>query len=603
MIRLYHIAALLVLLFTATVAQAQPATHATLSATLNRTGVMPGQEAVIAIVVDVAPGYHAQSNTPTEKNYIPFLITPGESEHATFGAVQYPVGQEKTYPMLGRLNVYDGRVVAYVPVTIAADAPPGELKLTGRVRYQICDDTTCFLPQTRPFEVVTIITTDPSQAQVQDEALFAGYVPSTGDVPPAQAMTADTGTVTPVSIGGDWTVGAALAAALLAGLLFNVMPCVLPVVPLKAIGFYEVSQHNRTRSLLYGLTFSAGLVASFAVLGLFVVVLKTLNWGELFTIAWFRLMIIGILLAMAIGTFGLFTVNLPASVYRFSPRHDTYLGNFLFGILTALLSTPCTFGLFVGLLAWAATQPATIGVGVVITVGIGMASPYFILSAFPELARRFPRTGPWAELVKQLMAFLLLATAVFFAKPFIEVMISSDAFWWLLFGVVSVAALFLVARTIGFTQSRLGRAVAVMIALLMVGPAFVGARMLTYHPYDWQPYTPEALAEARATGKLVFVEFTADWCGNCHWLEATVINDRSIVSLLNDHGTIMLKADVTAEDAPGLALLGQLSAVGGIPLTALYPPGQEQPLLLTGIYSKQELRDGVHEAISAAAAR
>ena len=150
------------------------------------------------------------------------------------------------------------------------------------------------------------------------------------------------------------------------------------------------------------------------------VVLRVLNWGELFQQTWFRATIILILLAMAVSTFGVFTVNVPTAIYRFAPRHDTYVGNFLFGILTAALSTPCTFGMFVGVLTWALTQPSWIGMSLITMVGVGMAFPYFLLSAFPEVARRLPRTGPWAELVKQMMAFLLLATAIYFARPFID---------------------------------------------------------------------------------------------------------------------------------------------------------------------------------------
>jgi thiol:disulfide interchange protein len=589
-IRRIPVCIVLLLLALASLAHAQPRgpEHATVTATVTPAAVAPGGEAVMEVTVTIKPGFHAQSATPSAKNYIAFRITPTAHPHASFGQITYPAGHDETYSALGKLNVYTGTIVTRIPVQIASDAPAGELKLAGRVRYQICDDTTCFMPQNRPFEVTL---------NIAGSGAAATTGPSTGPTtlpatpPPGDPLTPPA--VAPTTVGPRWGLLAAFTTAIVAGLLFNVMPCVLPVVPLKAIGFYEVSQHNRTRSILFGLTFSLGLVASFAVLGLLVVVLQVLDWGELFTIAWFRLMIIAILLAMAVGTFGVFTVNLPTAVYRFSPRHDTYVGNFLFGILTALLSTPCTFGLFVGLLAFAATQPAYVGLPLVMCVGIGMALPYLILSGFPGIARRFPRTGPWAELVKQLMAFLLLATAIFFAKPFIETALTTDAFWWLMFAVVAAAALFLIVRTMTFARSLAPRLVAVTIALAMVLPAAWGARKLTHHPHDWLPYSDQALADARTAEKLVFVEFTADWCGNCHWLEATVINDPSIADLLRRHGAVMLKADLTRDDAPALPLLGQLSAVGGIPLSALYPPGADDPIILTGIYSRSELRDAI----------
>ena len=226
--------------------------------------------------------------------------------------------------------------------------------------------------------------------------------------------------------------------AFLAGIIFNAVPCVLPVLPLKAIGFYEVSQHNRAKCIAFGAVFSLGLIASFAALAMVIVVYKAVSWGEIYSYAWFNIAIVSILLIMAIGTFGVFNVNLPTGIYNITPRHDTFFGNFLFGILTAVLSTPCTFGLFVGLLAWAVSQPALIGVTLVMTVGAGMAFPYFLLSAFPGVARKLPRTGPWSELVKQLMAFLLLGSAVYFARRFMQPYIGADGFWWTMFGVAAI---------------------------------------------------------------------------------------------------------------------------------------------------------------------
>jgi len=315
---------------------------------------------------------------------------------------------------------------------------------------------------------------------------------------------------------------------------------------------------------------------------------------------------------MALSTFGLFTVNVPASMYSLTPRHDTYVGNFLFGILTAALSTPCTFGMFVGLLTVALSQQSRwVGASLITTVGVGMAFPYFLLSAVPELARRFPRTGPWAEMVKQLMGFLLLGTAVYFARPFFQRWLHSDAapyrasdvFWWSLFAVVAGASIYLIVRTIQFAKRPLPRLVGVAVALLLVVPSFVVARDLTYHPHHWVAFSDEALAQARSTGKPVLVEFTADWCGNCHFVEGLVLNNRRVVATLQKHDVVMMKADVTADDAPAKPLLGELSPAGAIPLTVIYSPHRDEPLMLRGIYSKADVQKAVEDASRSEVAR
>ena len=300
--------------------------------------------------------------------------------------------------------------------------------------------------------------------------------------------------------------------------------------------------------------------------------------------------------APAAGTFGFFDFALPSGVYALSPRHDTYTGNFLFGMLTAALSTPCTFGLFVALLTWALARPAVEGFAVFVTVGIGMAFPYFLLSAVPELARRFPRTGPWSNVVKQEMGFLLLATAVFFGQPLLGYIMPITATWWLMFAVVAAGALFLLARAIQLSAPRWPVAVAALVALAMVGSAGFTIKGITSHPYQWKPYTPAALAAATAAGHPVVIDFTATWCGNCHWLEGTVLHDAKVVKAVNRHDVVMLQADVTHGDALGQPLLNQLNPTHAIPLTAVYAPhatADARPVTLDGIYSADDLVNAI----------
>jgi len=368
------------------------------------------------------------------------------------------------------------------------------------------------------------------------------------------------------------------------------------VVPLKIMGFYEVSKHSRGRCLALGAVFSAGLVFVFAVLALLIVVLHVIDWGGLFQRTWFTVAITVVLVAMAAGTFGFFDFALPSGVYALSPRHDTYTGNFLFGMLTAALSTPCTFGLFVALLTWALARPAVEGFAVFVTVGIGMAFPYFLLSAVPELARRFPRTGPWSNVVKQEMGFLLLATAVFFGQPLLGYVMPITATWWLMFAVVAAGALFLLARAIQLSAPRWPVAVAALVALAMVGSAGFTIKGITSHPYQWKPYTPAALAAATAAGHPVVIDFTATWCGNCHWLEGTVLHDAKVVKAVNRHDVVMLQADVTHGDALGQPLLNQLNPTHAIPLTAVYAPhatADARPVTLDGIYSADDLVNAI----------
>jgi thiol:disulfide interchange protein DsbD len=329
-----------------------------------------------------------------------------------------------------------------------------------------------------------------------------------------------------------------------------------------------------------------------------VLVWKTIAWGELFANAYFLAFLVALLLILAASTFGAFSVGMPNWLYQISPRHDTYAGNFLFGILTAVLSTPCTFGMFLGLMIWAVRQPATLGMSLMITVGAGMAFPYLLLSAFPSLARKLPRSGPWAELVKQMMGFLLVASAVYFARRFIVQALNDKIFWWALFAVVLIAGIYLVVRAMQFAKSKTSPLVACVIAILFVAPSLLFTWRLTHPPIDWKPYSEQALASARQSGKPVMVEFTAAWCGNCVALETSVFHERRLVEAIKQLQVTTLRADLTREDAPGWKLLGTISPIKAVPLTAVYGAQGDEPKKLSGIYSTDDLVTALREAAS-----
>src|SRR5207247_436930 len=119
---------------------------------VNVSAVKPGDKAKAAIVLEIKEGFHAQSRTPSQEYLIKFEVRLDPNDAVKFGDVVYPPGKDETYPKLGKLNVYTGRVVVIVPVEVKADAKPGPLKITGKLKYQICDDSVCYPPESPKFE-------------------------------------------------------------------------------------------------------------------------------------------------------------------------------------------------------------------------------------------------------------------------------------------------------------------------------------------------------------------------------------------------------------------------------------------------------------------
>jgi thiol:disulfide interchange protein DsbD len=569
--------------------------RATVTAAVSATAVPAGQDAVVAVIIDVKPGFHAQSHKPKDPNLIPLTVTPEKPDVGTIGEAVYPPGQDETYPRLGTLNVYTGKVVFYVPVTIPDDAPPGPALFKGKIRFQICDDKSCFAPETRTWSVGTDVVAKGAAAKANEPELFKAYQPTRGGGRTATAPSATQPTTRPsadapppIETGNDSATQGALywlAVAFGAGILFNVVPCVLPVLPIKVLGFAEVARHNRAKTLSLAAVFGLGIVAVFAVLAVFILVFKQFGWGQQFSNPWFAWGIVLLLLVLAAWMFGWLNVNLPGGVYGFSPRHDTYVGNFEWGVMTAILSTPCTGPLFPPLMLWAQAQPRVVGIGAVMMVGVGMAFPYVALSAFPNLARRFPRVGPWAELFKQMMGFVLLGVAVFFAAGRF---LHGAALYWALVPAAAAAALFLVTRTVHNGAGPRGISIASVLGIAMVGGTIAAAATFV-SPVNWQPYSDAAIDAARAQGKVVLVKFTANWCLNCQYIERTVFHDKAAAAALEAHNVVCFKADLTDEDAAGWKRLHDLAGGSGIPLTALYLPGYDKPLQLSSVYTTDTL--------------
>lgn len=563
---------------------------------LNHDGLHPGQQAVLAVVVEIPAGFHSQSHTPSSKDYIAFEVKTSSSEKLDYLRPIYPEGRTVEYPQLGALNVYDGRIVVYVPLTVKADVSPGPVTLQGEVQLQLCDDRSCYAPVTLPFASDGRIVSVDQPIAAANETLFAEFDPRvfvTGGEPIAPLPAAAELQFFSWRLKLDrGAYGLAFTIAFVVGIIFNLMPCVLPVVPLKAIGFYEASQHHRMRCFLLGVVFSLGMLTVFGILAGLVIVQKH-AWGELFAQDWFVWTIVAVLVLMALGQLGLFSVVLPSGVYRYVPTHTSWSGNFLFGGFTAILSTPCTAPMFVGLLLWAAGQPTWVGIGAVMTVGAGMASPYLVLAAFPQLARRLPRTGAWSELLKQFMAVLLLAVAAWFAAGRL---IEGNGYLWIVFGIVAAGSLLLVLRSWHLARTVRAVGIASLIGIMLSGATLYFAVKLTGTLIDWEPYSQSRLESALAERRVVMVEFTANWCANCKELESRVFTDERAAKVIDELEVVTIRADLTSRTADGWEMLQTINPSGGIPLTVIYSPTLDQPIQLSSIYTTENLISALKEA-------
>lgn len=565
----------------------------------NQTAAAPGDRIALAVVLDIPEPLHINSATPPGQKLIPTKISASAQKAVLFfGQPQYPPTKTITADYGDgprELPVYAGRTVMYLPVTLAPMVKPGEYEVKVKVSWQACDDRTCFPPEEAEQTVMLKVAADGAANESINAELFADY---RADAPAAQLLKFN-------FFGWDFDIDPtdAMVLMLLAavgGFLLNLTPCVLPMIPLKIMAISATSAH-RGKSLFYGLVMSLGVVAFWLAMGLAISLISGFSAiSELFSEAWFTFSVGAIILVMALGMFGLFSTSLPQWVYRINPRHDTVHGSFGFGVMTAVLSTPCTAPFMGAAASWAVTQSPAITISTFIAIGVGMALPYAFLSAFPKLVDHMPRTGPASEVVKQVMGWLIAAAGAYFLGIAISAWLNtppdpvSRLYWWVVALFVAVAGLWLIVRTWQLAKRAVTKVIFTAMGVVLIGIAvFGGMRLTASSPIDWIYYTPQRLADAQSDDKAVVLEFTAEWCLNCHTLEQAVLHNPQVVALMNDPDVAPIKVDIT-KDPLAKAKLKEVGRVT-IPYLIVYDR-QGNRLFDSDAYTVEQLVDILNKA-------
>ena len=405
----------------------------------------------------------------------------------------------------------------------------------------------------------------------------------------------------------DQSLGAftlALAAALLGGLILNLMPCVFPVLAIKLLAFTKPAEQHSHRAL--GLAYTAGVVLSFLALGGLMLALRAageqLGWG--FQLQSPAVIAVLALLFTLIGLnlMGLLKVGnlLPGNLAALQLRHP--LGDaFLSGVLAVAIASPCTAPFMGASLGYAIALPAVQALGIFAALGLGLALPYLAASWVPRLGKLLPRPGAWMDTLRRFMAFPMWATVV-----------------WLLWvlghlsgvdGAASLLALLLCLALLVWCLNLQGRSRTVLATLSLLGglllagslgpnifrleeaPALPGTAP-SAEAGVWQAWVPGRVDVELAAGKPVFVDFTAAWCITCQYNKKTTLAKPEVLADFAARKVTLLRADWTRRDP---AISQALSALGrsGVPVYVLYQNGRA-PVVLSEVLDA----DALHAALA-----
>ncbi len=389
-----------------------------------------------------------------------------------------------------------------------------------------------------------------------------------------------------------YSIWGAMLLALAAGMVLNLMPCVWPVLPLIVMRIVEQSKQSKTMSITMGIAFCLGILLFFACLCGANIILHifygtVLQWGDQLRNPVVLTILTLILIVMALFMFGVFTIGLPASISGKSSTGKGLAGSVGMGFLAAILSTPCSFGILSAAFAWAQTQPTVIATLTIMTIGVGMALPYAVLTSMPGLLKRLPRTGRWMELFKQTIGFVLLVIAV----KLIGSLPQSHRIDVLYFSVALAFGVWMWGSWVGYNSRFSHKLIVRTIAVIMV---IAAGWLLLPAPagelIQWQSYNTEVIDAAKVKQRPVLIKFTADWCFNCAVAEKVVYEREDIAKLIENKGVLAIKADTTLSDYPATAALKNVYDEPGVPVSVLLVPGREEPIKWHGISFGTELK-------------
>ncbi len=561
---------------------------------LDYTAFGGGQAASIAVRLRIEDGWHTNSSVPTYDNLIATRVTfeapagwPASTEP------RYPAGDMKTFSFAADpISVYEGDVFIRAELGVPVEAEPGTYPIRTSVTYQACDDKMCLAPVTTT-ETVGLTVGATGVATNPEFFAAASVEVAQGEADQAEPASGGHGFLWFILIG------------FLGGLILNAMPCVLPILSLKVFGLVKSAEGGRGAVVSGSIATAVGIVLSFLLLAGAAIAARSagaaVGWGIQFQQPVFVGALAVVMLLFTLNLWGLFEIQLPASLARIgaSGPSDGLAGHLTTGFFATLMATPCSAPFLGTALGFALTQNSATTLTMFGAIGVGMASPYLLLAAFPAVGRVLPKPGAWMVTFRMVMGFLLAATLVWLLFVLSALVPSSRVAFFELALLALALAIWLASRPEGGRAMRrvaglaaVGLAVLSVVTVTQRGGA-VGPSTLGVAPEDrliaWQPFDRDRAEQMASEGSYVFVDVTADWCFTCKVNEALFLETREVASAFEAHGVIAMQADWTRHDESIGQFLADFGRYG-IPFYVMYRPGRE-PYVFSELLSKSAILD------------
>lgn len=518
-----------------------------ISYSLNKDSYRPGETAKVSVLYTFPEDYH-QTHNPDQ-----FRLRGSGSKGLLFGTTVFPEG---IIDSNGDLQYYDSAELV-LELLISDSVEEGNIELTVFADFQLCDEEgICYFPGSQELNITL---------NIEGQAVQSKNTTSL------------------------WLF---LLMALVGGFLLNLMPCVLPLLSVKAMNLISQSGEKRPVLIKHGLLYTAGILSSFWILSLVIILLqksgKLLGWGFHFQSPLFLTILIAVIFLFALSLFEVFILLPPSTGMNKADtlsRKKGYTGSFFTGIFAVFVATPCTAPFLGSAMGFAFSQSPLIILMIMSLTGLGLSLPFLLLGFFPGFFKLLPKPGKWMDKFREAMAFLLIGTVIYLSSTLIKQIGQgfSSVLWFLL--VLSVAA-WIWGWSSRQSRKKIWRRFFKILPLLMI---LISARYLLVFDSSeataassevsyWERFDTELVNEIIKSDEALFLSFSAEWCTSCKVNEKTVLHTERTIELFERKGIRTVKGDLTVSNDAAMEWIYKHNRAG-VPLYLLYLPGEEVQIL------------------------
>jgi thiol:disulfide interchange protein DsbD len=522
--------------------------------------IRPGEAFKLALVATIRPGFHINSHDPEDEFLVPTVAEVDATEGISWEPVFYPVPVWESLTFSEKkVSVYQGTVSIIAAGKVNEDRPPGQIRLSGRVRYQPCDDKACYMPETVGFSTAFRVVSPAEPSETIHHEIFQGRTELTADEIRAKEV---------IEKGLLYAMG----MFLLFGLALNLTPCVYPVIPMTVGFFGSQGGQKKGRTLLLASYYVVGIAVVFSALGL-LSGLAGKQWGFLFQSPWFVIAVSVVILSMAASMFGAFEIMVPQFLMQLGDKsRKGGIGAFVMGLTVGVVIAPCAAGIIVGLVGIIAKLGMVfLGAVLFFVMGLGLGMPYVFLAVSSGLMSHLPESGMWMVWIRKVFGILLIGVAIYFLVPQAKQAPDQVLFYLGVLGVFGGMLLGFLDRSEGFGRSfKIIRTV--VGCVMIVGGILCVNRGL--HPAPKGVAWVHRDTQARAEGKPLLLDFFAEWCGVCKQLDRETFSDERVIEMAEHF--VMAKIDLTTPTAANSALREKFRVAAMPTIVFVGPDGIER---------------------------